>query len=213
MNDRHDATEEISLERQRRAWRASVREKREDESIAPVPNKPSSTEVIDSAFPDRIRRKYYVVASEKDGSGREARLYADERKEYLAFKTTDARLVTRIAATEVIRDMVSVAQHRQWEALHVRGSVEFRREAWLEASAGGIEVRGYEANELDRQALADRRIAWDRARARANDVEARSASDKSLQTDKLDYDKGVSGRLMEVGFGPNRNRADAEPST
>ncbi|XFF02352.1 ATP-dependent exoDNAse, alpha subunit (plasmid) [Bradyrhizobium guangxiense] len=215
MNDKHDASEEFSLERQRRAGRASAREKGKDESIATAPNKPSSAEVTDSAFPDRIRRKYYVVASEseKDGSDREARLYADERREYLAFKTTDDRLVTRIAAAEVIRDMVSVAQHRQWEALHVHGSVEFRREAWIEARARFMDVKGYQPSELDGQALADRRAASDRAHARTNDVETRSASDRSLQPDRLDYDKGVSGRLMEVGFGPYRNRADAEPST
>ena len=214
MSARHDASEAFSLERQRREGRASAREKGEDDSLTTAPNKPSAAEVTDSAFPDRIRRKYYVVASEdKDRAGREARLYADERKEYLAFKTTDDRLVTRLAAAEVIRDMVSVAQHRQWEALHVRGSVEFRREAWLEASARGIDVQGYQPNELDRQALTDRRAAWDRAHARTNDVEARSSSDRSLQADRLDYDKGVSGRLMKVGFGPYRNRADAEPST
>lgn len=215
MNDGHDASEDFSLERQRRAGRASPRDKGDDKSIATAPNTPSSAEVTDSAFPDRIRRKYYVVAkeSQKDGPDREARLYADERKEYLAFKATDDRLVTRIAATEVIRDMVSVAQHRQWEALHVRGSAEFRREAWLEASARGIEVQGYQPNELDRQALADRRVAWDRAQARTNDVEARSASNRPLQADRLDHDQGVSGRLMAVGYGPYRNRPDAEPST
>ncbi|UPK31072.1 LPD7 domain-containing protein [Bradyrhizobium sp. 195] len=215
MNDGHDASGDFSLERQRRAGRASARDKGDNEAIATAPNTPSSAEVADSAFPDRIRRKYFVVASEsqKDGSDREARLYADEGKEYLAFKATDDRLVTRIAAAEVIRDMVSVAQHRQWEALHVRGSVEFRREAWLEASARGMDVKGYQPSELDRQALADRRVAWDRAQARTNDAEARSASDKPLQADRLDYDKGVSGRLMEVGYGPYRNRPDAEPST
>ena len=214
MNDRHDASGEFSLERQSRAGPAPTREKGEVE-IATAPKKPSSAKVTDSAFPERIRRKYYVVASEsdKDGSGGEARLYADELKEYLAFKTTDDRLVTRIAAAEVIRDMVSVAQHRQWEALHVHGSVEFRREAWLEASTRGIEVQGYQPNELDRQALAGRRVAWDRAHARTNDVEARSTPDRSIQADRLDYDKGISGRLIEVGFGPYRNRADAEPST
>ncbi|MBR1208745.1 MULTISPECIES: LPD7 domain-containing protein [unclassified Bradyrhizobium] len=215
MNDRYDPSEEFSLEWQRRAGRDSARETGEDESKATAPNKPSSVEVTDGAFPDRIRRKYYVVASEseKDGSDREARLYADKRGEYLAFKTTEDRLVTRIAAAEVVRDMVSVAQHRQWEALHVRGSVEFRREAWLEAGARGMEVNGYQPSELDGQALADRRVTWDRAHARTKDVEARPASDGSIQADRLDYDKGISGRLMEVGYGPYRNRADAEPST
>nr|WP_249808737.1 LPD7 domain-containing protein [Bradyrhizobium sp. 166] len=97
-------------------------------------------------MPDRIRQKYYVVTNEagKDGPDGEARLYANERGEYLAFKVTDDRLVTRLAAAEVIRDMVAVAQHRQWESLEVRGSAEFRREGWLEARVRGLEVRGYQ---------------------------------------------------------------------
>ncbi|MBR0755337.1 hypothetical protein JQ604_24400 [Bradyrhizobium jicamae] len=216
MNDTRDESNEFRLKRQRRAADASNRDKGGDDSGSmAATDKSSSTEPLDHALPDRIRRKYYVVASEpeKDGSDREARLYADERKEYLAFKATDDRLVTRLAAAEVIRDMVSVAQHRQWDALHVRGSVDFRREAWLEAGARGMDVKGYQPSELDGQALADRRAAWERAHARTNDGQARSASDRPLQADKLDYDKGVSGRLMEVGIGPYRNRADAEPST
>ncbi|MDA9405912.1 LPD7 domain-containing protein [Bradyrhizobium sp. CCBAU 45384] len=214
MNDTRDSNE-FSLERQSRAADASNRKGSDHSGSKAATDKSSPTEPLNNALPDRIRRKYYVVASEseKDGSAREARLYADERKEYLAFKATDDRLVTRIAAAEVIRDMVSVAQHRQWEALHVRGSFEFRREAWLEAGARGMDVKGYQPSELDGQALADRRVAWDRAHARTKDVEARWISDRSTRADRLDYDKGVSGRLMEVGIGPYRNRADAEPST
>ena len=146
-------------------------------------------------------------------SNNDSRLYADERGEYLAFKVTEDRLVTRLAAAEVIRDMVSVAQHRQWEFLQVRGSAEFRREAWLEASARGMEVQGYQPTDLDRQTLADRPDAWDRAHPRAFDVETRSASDRGARADESDYDKGISGRLIEVGQAPNRNRADAEAST
>jgi hypothetical protein len=73
--------------------------------------------------------------------------------------------------------MVSVAQHRQWESLQVRGSVEFRRETWLEAGARGLEVQGYQPTELDRQTLADRREVWDRTHSGTPEVEARSTSD------------------------------------
>jgi hypothetical protein len=141
------------------------------------------------------------------------RLYADGRGEYLAFKVTEDRLVTRLAAAEVIRDMVSVAQHRRWDALHVRGSAEFRREAWLEAGARGIEVQGYQPTDLDRQALADRREVWNRTHSRKHEVEVRSVSDREGRAETLDYDTGVSGRLVEVGRAPYRNRSDAEPST
>jgi hypothetical protein len=217
MNDTRDASEDFSLERQRRAGRDSNKDKGGDDSAAKSAptDQPSSAMVKDNAFPDRIRRKYYVVANEsgKDGPNGEARLYADERGEYLAFKVTEDRLVTRLAAAEVIRDMVSVAQHRQWDALHVRGSVEFRREAWLEAGARGLEVRGYQPTELDRQALADQQEAWNRARPRVHEVEIRSASGRDERAHQLDYDKGVSGRLIEVGRAPYRNRNDADTST
>lgn len=217
MNDAREDSGDFSLERQRHTGRDSNRDKGGDNPAAEsaATDKLSSAATVDNAFPDRIRRKYYVVANEsgKDAPDGEARLYADERGEYLAFKVTEDRLVTRLAAAEVIRDMVSVAQHRQWEALDVRGSVEFRREAWLEAGARGLDVRGYQPTDLDRQALADRREVWDRAYVRANEVEVRSASDRDERADKFDYDKGVSGRLIEVSRAPYRNRAEAETST
>jgi hypothetical protein len=217
MNDTRDDGQDFSLKRQGRTGRDPGTDKSgEDSAAKSAPaDKSSSTTVDDNALPDRIRRKYYVVANEfgKDGPDGEARLYADQRGEYLAFKVTEDRLVTRLVAAEVVRDMVSVAQHREWESLHVRGSVEFRREAWLEASARGLEVQGYQPTEIDRQTLADRREVWDRAHPRTQEVEARSVSDRDERADKFDYDKGVSGRLVEVGRAPYRNRADAETST
>ena len=214
MNDTRDDGEDFSLKRQDRAGRGPNADK-SGEGRAKTSGKSPSAMVGGDALPDRIRRKYYVVANEpgKDGPDGEARLYADERGEYLAFKVTDDRLVTRLAAAEVIRDMVSVAQHRQWESLQVRGSVEFRREAWLEAGARGLEVQGYQPTELERQTLADRREVWDRAHSGTPEIEARSASDRGERADKFDYDKGISGRLIEVGQAPYRNRTDAEAST
>ncbi|WP_024582769.1 LPD7 domain-containing protein [Bradyrhizobium sp. OHSU_III] len=216
MNGTRDDSEDFSLERQGRAGDSNRDKGGDGDSAAKsAPTiKPSPAMVQDDVFPDRIRRKYYVVANEsgKDRLDGEARLYADERGEYLAFKVTEDRLITRLAAAEVIRDMVSVAQHRQWEALHVRGSVEFRREAWLEAGARGIEVQGYQPTDLDRQALSDRQEIWNRTHPRTHEVETRSVYERNERTERLDYDKGVSGRLIEVGQAPYRNRNDAETS-
>jgi conjugative element/phage-associated large polyvalent protein len=217
MSDMRDDRQDFSLKRWERTGRDPGTDKSGEDSVAKsasTDKSPSST-VDDNALPDRIRRKYYVVANEpgKDGPDCQARLYADERGEYLAFKVAEDRLVTRLAAVEVIRDMVSVAQHRLWESLQVRGSVEFRREAWLEARARGIEVQGYQPTKLDRQTLRDRREFWNRAHTGTPEVEARSASDRGERADKFDYDKGISGRLIEVGQAPYRNRADTEAST
>jgi hypothetical protein len=217
MNDTRDDSEDFSLKRRDRAGRDPGTDKSGEDPGAKLAaaDKSSSATIDDNALPDRIRRKYYVVANEtgKDGPDGEARFYADERGEYLAFKVTENRLVTRLAAAEVIRDMVSVAQHRRWEALQVRGSAEFRREAWLEAGARGMEVQGYQPTELNRQALADRQEVWNRTHPRTHEVEVRSVSDRNERAETPDYDKGVSGRLIEVGRAPYRNRNDAETST
>ncbi|MCK1326738.1 hypothetical protein IVA94_39600 [Bradyrhizobium sp. 156] len=213
MNGMLDDSEDFSFKRQDGPGRDRDKSGETSSAKSASTDKSSSATADQNALPDRIRRKYYVVASqfEKDGPAREARLYADERGEYLAFKVTEDRLVTRLAAAEVIRDMVSVAQHRQWESLQVRGSAEFRREAWLEAGARGLEVQGYQPTELDRQTLADRREIWDRTRSSTPEI--RSATEKGERAFRFDYDKGISGRLIEVGQARYRNRKDAEAST
>jgi hypothetical protein len=101
-------------------------------------------------LPGHLRRKYYVV--ETDAT--EARIYADRGGEYLIAKAGRDRLVTLVANLEIVRDLVAIAAHRGWEKIELTGSLEFRREAWLAASARGIETKGYEPSELDHAALA-----------------------------------------------------------
>ena len=128
MNDTRENGQEFSLKRQERTWRDTGKDNTVEDSAAKSASaeNASSATMGDNALPDRIRRKYYVVVNEpgKEGADGKARLYADDKGEYLAFKVADDRLVTRLAAVEVIRDMVSVAQHRQWASLEVRGSVD-----------------------------------------------------------------------------------------
>ncbi len=107
----------------------------------------------ESGMPDRLRRKYYVTDT---GASNEAKVYADPRGEYLAFKVSTERMTTRLEDAGVVRDMVSVAQHRGWTEVEVRGSQEFRRTAWLEASVRGLAVRGHDPDPVDRAALAFR---------------------------------------------------------
>ena len=76
-----------------------------------------------------------------------------------------------------------------------------------------MEVQGYQPTELDRQTLADRQEVWNRTHPRSLETEARSVYDRDERAERLDYDKGVSGRLIEVGQAHYRNRADAETST
>jgi hypothetical protein len=146
------------------------------------------------AYPDSLRRRYYIVVEER-GKG-VARFYADERGEYLAFKLVEDRLTTRLTAPEVVRDMIAIAEHRKWTALRVRGSDEFRRQAWLEASGRGIIVQGYEPTALDREALARR---YDpRQHDEAPRARRRNSAGKRLSVDRANVDGRPTNKVTSI---------------
>ena len=184
---------------------------------AATPEKAAPDMAHEDGFPDRVRRKYYVVADQpaKEGVALEARVYADERGEYLAFKATEERLTTRLASAQVIHDMIAVAEHRNWQAIHLRGSAEFRREAWLEASARGMEVTGYEPTDIDRQTLASRREARERANRRPPELWNRSNLSKTKPDDRSEMRRNGSDRaphnVTAIDTSPGKLSADRRP--
>jgi hypothetical protein len=75
-----------------------------------------------------------------------------------------------------VRDLVAIAEHRAWTALKTSGSRPFRREVWLEASARGMIVRGYDPTDVDREALAKRQSARGRSDDRTKDSDVTRGS-------------------------------------
>ena len=72
-----------------------------------------------------------------------------------AFRVSARRTTTRSVDPGVIRDILELEAARAGtERLRVRGSVEFRAEAWKQAQLAGIEVRGYRPSELERAQVA-----------------------------------------------------------
>lgn len=155
--------------------------------------------------PDPLRRRYYL--DERGGPG--LGFYTDARIQTAAFRDLGGRLVTPRSDPNAIRDMAAVAQHRGWTVVVVRGEGDFRREAWLTASAVGIEVRGYRPSERDRQELERRQAALVRQTARA-------ADERPERADRERRDKGAAARnnmrIVEavvrarVGDGPAQER-------
>jgi hypothetical protein len=113
--------------------------------------------------PSPLLRRYYL--DERGGPG--LGFYADAQIKTATFRDLGARLVTPRSDPNAIRDMAAVAQHRGWTVVVVHGEADFRREAWLTASALGLEVRGYQPTERDRQELERRQAALARQAARA----------------------------------------------
>lgn len=170
-----------------------------------TPASPGREQEDRNGFPDHIQRKYYVVVAKAgpDDEVIRARIYTDRKGEYLAFKDAGDRLSTRNGAPGIVRDMVAVAEHRGWEAVSVRGPVEFRRETWLEAAARGLTVHGYEPADLDhatlRKRLADRGQQVREPAHAVPDLKAASATKTTGPSRRSDPDVDV--RTIDVRTG------------
>ena len=75
------------------------------------------------------------------------------RQGELAFSDSGKQLVTASESRETIVAMLEVAKAKNWREITVSGTDEFRRQAWLEARLAGMEVRGFEPKDADRQLL------------------------------------------------------------
>ena len=84
-----------------------------------------------------------------------------------AFGDRGTKLVTRSENQEVIRSIVAIAKAREWNRVTVRGTEDFRRTAWLQASLSGIEVSGYQPSKVEKAHL---EILFDRS-GRENSLE------------------------------------------
>ena len=170
--------------------------------------------------PDAIKRRYF---SEEPQFSPEVRFYTDARNDQPAFRDAGGKLTARDHSPDVVRDLVAIAEHRGWKSIEVRGDDDFRRAVWLEAKAAGLEVRGYKPTERDLQELArhlDARDvnfiapAMDRDRDAGSTPPASTVGDKApadtALRGKIDYDKGVVGKLLESGEAPYKHRAGQE---
>jgi hypothetical protein len=92
----------------------------------------------------------------------------------LAFKDRGNRLSTRLENTEVIRDLVAIAQERGWNDIALSGTERFRKEAWQQAQLAGLSVRGYRPSELERAQLV-RLIAREREEGRERSLASSAA--------------------------------------
>lgn len=114
-------------------------------------------------LPSSILDRYLI---EHDGRGRAERFFRDHRADQPAFRDAGRALTASSAYPDVVADMLRIARHRGWTQVRVEGDPAFRREAWVQAQAMDIAVRGYRPTERDRQAGGARTPARDPDRPR-----------------------------------------------
>jgi putative DNA primase/helicase len=135
-----------------------------------------------------------------------------------AFTDRGRKLVTPSENTEVIRNLVEIAKARGWDAVAVTGSERFRKEVWAAGQLAGLGVRGYAANEFEREQLA-RAVARRRQSAERGDEDgqpvrppAGEERTRRKEAELRSEDRLIAGRLIDHGRAPYLHRS-GEPSS
>lgn len=95
------------------------------------------TDVLEppKAPPSAIQSRYVVTAKGE---------YIDAQNgRTVAFNDKGKSLTTSKDDLETVRDMLEVAKSKNWERISLKGSLEFKRLAFLEAESQGIPTKGY----------------------------------------------------------------------
>lgn len=82
--------------------------------------------------------------------------FHSSQPELVAFEDKGNRLETRSSSEAIAESLVRIAQARGWDEIKVSGTEAFRKEAWLEAAARGMQVKGYTPTEQDKARLTQR---------------------------------------------------------
>ncbi|WP_211709191.1 LPD7 domain-containing protein, partial [Paraburkholderia aspalathi] len=98
--------------------------------------------------------------------------FLDRKSETVHFEDKGRSLSTASEDREVIAHMVEVARAKNWDELQLKGSEEFRRQAWIAAELAGVPTRGFKPGAQDRAALTAAREAMRiGAGEKSNDVD------------------------------------------
>jgi hypothetical protein len=85
--------------------------------------------------------------------------FLDRKSETVHFEDKGRSLSTASEDRDVIVHMVEVAKAKNWGELQLKGTEEFRRQAWIAAELAGVPTRGFKPGAQDRAALTAAREA------------------------------------------------------
>lgn len=183
---------EAALRSRATAPRASADNKFPEEGAPaqPTDGRARRTSTVDEpdSLPAHIRSRYVKVGDE---------YFRDSSEKNPTFKDGGTRLVGRDAS--VAGELVEIAEHRQWDRLRVSGSEAFRREVWKAAMARGIEVEGYSPTKVELEEARRRGEGSITHIDRSRGPSQREERSGMALPARPDYDRGVEGRILEIG--------------
>ena len=117
----------------------------------------------------------------------------------------------------VVHAMVDLAVARGWKSIEVTGSKEFRQQAWIEATARGREVKGYEPTPTDIALLESRRnhhqdrpnaITTSQIVGEGKAVNDSAPSSPRTESPTILRRTELAGQVLEMGRAPYKHQPD-----
>jgi hypothetical protein len=179
-----------------KAGNAVDRDQREADRGQPEPREP------EFLTPESIRKRFIQA---------ENKYFYREEENRLAFEDKGKRLATAHNDPDVAKSMVELAQAKGWDAVKVRGSEEFKRVVWLQASLRGLEVDGFKPKDVDLAKLEELRQEKSKAAERpaTNIVEQTAMRQRTAQAEES-LDRGaIVDEHQRTLSGPQRQAVEA----
>lgn len=105
---------------------------------------------VKKELPDTIKNQYLV-------NEKEDKFFDKGMGQKLAFElVADKSIKTPLNDSKTIGSMLLVAESKGWKSITLNGEKDFKREAWLQSTMRGIEVRGYSPSKEDKELLSAR---------------------------------------------------------
>ena len=170
------------------------------------------TDDAEYIVPNAIRNRYLSVAVNKHTDSPMVKFYERENPASVAFEDRgDKGLHTSKSDKDTVTAMLDMAQSKGWESIKLKGSEEFKREAWMEAQMRGIKTKGYEPSEKDKlelQARQEERTSNQIEATKIGAVYTKEADKTSLDHSKdVGVSEGQQKTIYEHLQNPQDNQA------
>lgn len=170
-----------------------------DPDIAAIAKRAIKRPIADEELSQALLARF-VVSHEKrnilDSGTTEFTYRAGQLQGNVAFVDAGKTLQTSLNDKETIRAMVEVATAKNWKEVTLTGTNDFKRAAWLEAQLHGLEVRGYEPRDADKQLLAELQQRDRPANSMSVAQPARSVDSPARSEDQQTKRKHIDGDAL-----------------
>ena len=85
--------------------------------------------------------------------------YSDYQQKQEVMRAKPSVITTRFDDRQTVAAMLDLAQSRGWQTVRLRGTDDFKREAWVQAQVRGMKADAYTARNTDLQEVERRKAA------------------------------------------------------